>query len=131
MPIRLNPRDMTRRAVLEAGLAAGAFGLSGASLLFLALAPRRRRFRGTHRIALGCIPREGEGGRFVGIRPWEKDPHPAPVLEGVMDSVYSPTRIKYPMVRRAFLEHGHGADPEGEATEISSASPGTRRSTSL
>ena len=30
-----------------------------------------------------------------------------------MNSVYSPTRIKYPMVRRAFLEHGYGADPEG------------------
>ena len=52
-------------------------------------------------------------GRIVGIRPWEKDPHPTQVLEGVLDSVYSPTRIKYPMVRRAFLEHGPGADPDG------------------
>ena len=33
MSIKLNSAGMTRRALLKAGLAAGAFGLSGASLL--------------------------------------------------------------------------------------------------
>ena len=114
MPIQLSRTGMTRRAVLEAGLAAGAFGLSGASLLGsgarAAPAPGSEILTGSH---WGAFRAKVEGGRFVGIRPWEKDPHPAPVLEGVMDSVYSPTRIKYPMVRRAFLEKGFGADPEG------------------
>ena len=114
MPIQLSRAGMTRRAVLEAGLAAGAFGLSGASLLGsgarAAPAPGSETLTSSH---WGAFRAKVEGGRFVGIRPWEKDPHPAPVLEGVMDSVYSPTRIKYPMVRRAFLEKGFGADPEG------------------
>ena len=72
--------------------------------------PQSEILTGSH---WGAFRAKVEDGRFVGIRPWEKDPHPAPVLEGIMDSVYSPTRIKYPMVRRAFLEHGFGADPEG------------------
>ncbi len=51
-----------------------------------------------------------EDGRWTGIRGWERDPAPSPQLEGILDSVYSPTRIKYPMVRRAFLEKGPGAE---------------------
>ena len=51
-------------------------------------------------------------GRAVSLRPWEKDPHPSPQLPGVQDVVYSPTRIRYPMVRRAYLEKGPGASPE-------------------
>jgi trimethylamine-N-oxide reductase (cytochrome c) len=114
MPIRLNDAEMTRRAVLEAGLAAGALGLSGASLLSsgarAAPAAATEILTGSH---WGAFRAKVEDGRFVGIRPWERDPRPTPALEGVMDSVYSPTRIKYPMVRRAFLEKGFGADPEG------------------
>ncbi|MFO1035790.1 MAG: trimethylamine-N-oxide reductase TorA [Geminicoccaceae bacterium] len=53
-----------------------------------------------------------EDGRWTSIRPWEEDPHPSDQLPGVMDSVYSASRIKYPMVRRAFLEKGPGASPE-------------------
>ncbi|KAA0574376.1 trimethylamine-N-oxide reductase TorA [Azospirillum sp. B21] len=53
-----------------------------------------------------------EKGRFVSLRPWEKDPHPSPQLLGAWDQVYSPTRIRYPMVRRAWLEKGPGAAPE-------------------
>lgn len=51
-------------------------------------------------------------GRWTAIKPWEKDPYPSKQLEGILDSVYSPTRIKYPMVRRAFLEKGPGAAVE-------------------
>lgn len=54
--------------------------------------------------------------RIVSVRPWEHDPRPSPQLPGVPDSVYSPTRIKYPMVRRAWLEQGPGADPDGRGT---------------
>ncbi len=34
-----------------------------------------------------------------------------------MDSVYSPSRIKYPMVRRAFLEGGPGTRTEERGSE--------------
>ena len=104
---------MTRRAVLEAGLAAGALGLSGASLLTCRRA--RRAGIGVREISpaptgVHSASRSKAGGSSAsGLG---EGSAPAPALEGVLDSVYSPTRIKYPMVRRAFLEHGLGADPE-------------------
>ncbi len=49
-------------------------------------------------------------GRWVATSPWENDPMPSHQLEGVMDLAFSPTRIKYPMVRREFLEKGKDAD---------------------
>ena len=55
-------------------------------------------------------------GRAVEFRPWPKDPAPSPQLPGVLDSLYSPSRIRYPMVRRAWLEKGPGADPAGRGT---------------
>ena len=42
-------------------------------------------------------------GRAVEFRPWSGDPAPSPQLPGVLDSLYSPSRIRYPMVRRAWL----------------------------
>jgi trimethylamine-N-oxide reductase (cytochrome c) len=116
--------DLTRRGVLQAGMAAGLLGASGASLLGATLLGASRPanaadaavasdgevLTGSH---WGAFRATVKGGRFVGIRPWEGDPQPAPTLSGVMDSVYSPTRIKYPMVRRAYLEQGPGADPAG------------------
>ena len=114
MPIQLSHATLSRRAVLQAGLAAGALGLSGSSLLrsgaLAAPGPDGEILTGSH---WGAFRAKVEAGRMVGIRPWEKDPRPSPALQGILDSVYSPTRIKYPMVRRAFLEHGPGADPEG------------------
>ncbi|MEM1045559.1 MAG: trimethylamine-N-oxide reductase TorA [Pseudomonadota bacterium] len=56
-------------------------------------------------------------GRWTAIRGWEKDAHPSHQLEGVLDSVYSPTRIKYPMVRRAYLENGPGSDVESRGAD--------------
>ncbi|GAB2713341.1 trimethylamine-N-oxide reductase TorA [Halomonas garicola] len=53
-----------------------------------------------------------EDGRAVEFKPWAKDPHPTPMLDGVRDSIYSASRIRYPMVRRAWLEQGPGADPD-------------------
>ncbi len=55
-------------------------------------------------------------GVLRSVTPWERDPHPNKMLEGMMDSIYSPSRIKYPMVRRAWLEQGPGADPDGRGT---------------
>ena len=105
---------LSRRTMLRAGLAAGVLGLSGASLLGsgarAAAAGSKDVLTGSH---WGGFRTTVERGRMTAIRPWEKDPRPTEVLEGVLDSVYSATRIKYPMVRRAWLEHGPGADPAG------------------
>lgn len=37
-------------------------------------------------------------GRAVEFKPWSGDPAPSPQLPGVLDSLYSPSRIRYPMV---------------------------------
>ena len=58
-----------------------------------------------------------QGGRIVGVRPWEKDPHPIATIEGAVDLAYSASRIRYPMVRRAYLEKGPGAAPETRGTD--------------
>ncbi|ARC90713.1 trimethylamine-N-oxide reductase TorA [Rhodovulum sp. MB263] len=57
-----------------------------------------------------------EDGRAVEFKPWEGDPAPSPQLPGVLDSLYSESRIRYPMVRRAWLEQGPGADPDGRGS---------------
>ena len=51
-----------------------------------------------------------EDGRFTKIRPWEGDYHPSEQLPGVQDIVYNAARIRYPMVRRAYLEKGPQAE---------------------
>ncbi|MEI2386896.1 trimethylamine-N-oxide reductase TorA [Breoghania sp. JC706] len=51
-----------------------------------------------------------EDGRFVSLRPWDKDPFPNQAVHGVQDVVYNAGRIKYPMVRRAYLEKGPNAE---------------------
>ena len=71
---------------------------------------RREGLTGSH---WGAIRIKVESGRLTGIRAWERDPRPSGALQGVLESVYSPTRIKYPMVCRAWLEHAPGADPAG------------------
>ena len=110
----MNQAHLTRRALLQTGMAAGALGLSSASLLTAgaraATASSVEILTGSH---WGAFHAKVTDGRIASLRPWDKDPRPSPALDGILDSVYSPTRIKYPMVRRAFLEQGTGADPAG------------------
>ena len=91
---------LSRRSFLKSAIASGAFGISGMSLLTAgaraAPAASREVLTGCH---WGAFHATVKDGRFVAIKPWEKIPYPSPQLPGVMDSVYSPTRMKYPMVR--------------------------------
>jgi trimethylamine-N-oxide reductase (cytochrome c) len=108
--------ELSRRSLLGLGLGAGVFGLAGPALLTVgarAATPDGEVLTGSH---WGAFRAKVEGGRIVSVKPWEKDPAPSHQLEGVLDSIYSPTRIKYPMVRRAWLEKGPGASPETRGT---------------
>jgi trimethylamine-N-oxide reductase (cytochrome c) len=107
---------MQRRHLLASAAGVGAVSLFGPLLLTSgthAASADGEVLTGSH---WGVFYAKVQGGRFVAIRPWEKDPHPTAQLPGVMDSVYSPTRIKYPMVRRAFLDKGPGADVTGRGS---------------
>ncbi|WP_145110372.1 trimethylamine-N-oxide reductase TorA [Cereibacter sediminicola] len=110
-------RGLSRRGFLRQSATVAALGMADAAL------PRGAAFAqsaGTE-ILTGChwgmFRATVENGRATAIRPWEGDPWPSPQLKGVLDSIYSPTRIKYPMVRRAWLEQGPGADPAGRGTD--------------
>lgn len=52
---------------------------------------------------------EVEDGRIVGVRPFEHDPEPSPIIEAIPDAVHSPNRIAQPMVREGWLAHGAGS----------------------
>ncbi len=105
-------RPFTRRRFLMASSSLAAAGAIGSILpagVTSALADEgsKELLSGSH---WGAFYGKVEDGRFVSLRPWEKDPHPNPALDGVQDVVYNAARIRYPMVRRAYLENGPNAE---------------------
>lgn len=119
-----NTKDIastSKRTFIKGSAAAIALGFSGLPLLARgaasiaqtaaqAQAAQEGILSGCHWGVFYGIVRDG---RAVEFRPWGQDPAPSPQLPGVMDSLYSESRIRYPMVRRAWLEQGPGADPDG------------------
>lgn len=109
--------SISKRHFLKGSVAAMALGLPGVPLLARGAASaataQKSILSGCH---WGVFYGEVENGRAVRFRPWEGDPAPSPQLPGVMDSLYSESRIRYPMVRRAWLEQGPGADTAGRGT---------------
>lgn len=105
---------------IKVALVSGAFG-AVAALPLLSLSAKAASSDGEKEILTGshwgAFYAKVQDGRITGIRPREKEPRPLPMLSGVADVVSSPTRIRYPMVRRAWLEHGLGADPAGRGTD--------------
>lgn len=104
--------SLSRRRFLSAAsslTAAAAVGtvLPGGVSRALAAEGSKEILTGSH---WGAFYAKVENGRFVSLRPWEKDYHPNQALQGVQDVVYSSSRIRYPMVRRAYLEKGPQAE---------------------
>jgi biotin/methionine sulfoxide reductase len=56
----------------------------------------------------GAFLAEVEDGRVVGVRPFEHDPDPSPMIQAVPAAVHSQTRIAQPMAREGWLKHGRG-----------------------
>jgi hypothetical protein len=56
----------------------------------------------------GAFLAEVENGRVVGVRPFERDPDPSPLLDAIPAGVHSSTRIDRPMVRQGWLARGPG-----------------------
>jgi trimethylamine-N-oxide reductase (cytochrome c) len=108
---------LDRRSILKLGVAGGALAMFGPAILSrgarAAAAANGEMMNGSH---WGAFKATVKDGKWVAVAPWEKDPYPSHQLPGVLDLVYSPTRIKYPMVRRAFLEKGPGADVDQRGT---------------
>ena len=64
----------------------------------------------------GAFLAEVEGGRVVGVQPFEKDPDPSHLINAIPESVHSKSRIAQPMVREGWLKHGPGPS-EGRGRE--------------
>ncbi|MDR1828789.1 MAG: molybdopterin guanine dinucleotide-containing S/N-oxide reductase [Methylobacteriaceae bacterium] len=58
-----------------------------------------------------------ENGRVVALNPFERDSFPSPCLPGILDVAHSPTRIRAPVVRAGYLEHGPGSDRSRRGAE--------------
>jgi biotin/methionine sulfoxide reductase len=64
----------------------------------------------------GAFLAEVADGRIIGVRPFEHDPDPSPIIEAVPDAVHSAMRIAQPMVREGWLKAG-GGHGEGRGRE--------------
>ncbi len=58
----------------------------------------------------GSFYAEVEDGRVVGVRPFERDPDPSPLIEAIPAAVHSKMRVARPFVREGWLKNGPGAD---------------------
>ncbi|MCF8481905.1 MAG: trimethylamine-N-oxide reductase TorA [Rhodospirillum sp.] len=111
---------VTRRTFLEGTTLAGIAALAGPSLLIGARRARAQAaasglaLQGSH---WGPFHAVMENGKFVAAKALSVDSHPTEMLDGIADSVYADSRIRYPMVRKGFLENGPRANDATRGTE--------------
>lgn len=58
----------------------------------------------------GAMRARVEGDRVLEIRPFEHDPHPTEMLKGIIGLIYSPSRVRYPMVRLDWYKNRENSD---------------------
>lgn len=64
----------------------------------------------------GVYRTEVADGRIRAFHPFERDPAPSPIMQGYLDTIDSPLRIKAPMVRKAWLDGGRDSAPNRDGT---------------
>jgi biotin/methionine sulfoxide reductase len=62
-----------------------------------------------HHSHWGAFEAEVADGTVVGIRPYQHDPDPSPLLGNIVDSLRHPARVTQPMIRAGWLDRGPGA----------------------
>ncbi|MEX3010447.1 molybdopterin guanine dinucleotide-containing S/N-oxide reductase [Hoeflea sp. TYP-13] len=65
---------------------------------------------GTYRV-------EVRDGMIVALHPFEENPNPSPIGEGIVEALTDANRIRQPMIRRSWLEHGPGANSEQRGSD--------------
>ena len=65
----------------------------------------------------GMIDATVRNGRFIKAEGFAGDKHPTPMIQAFVDRVYSTSRVRYPAVRKSYLEHGASAGGEGRGRE--------------
>src|SRR5690606_6710759 len=103
----LNTMNYSRRGFLKAMAAMSGSALVAPGLL----APATARAAGEAAVSddittwkitgshFGAMRAKVLGDRVVEIHPFELDKHPTKMLDGILGMIYSPSRVRYPMVR--------------------------------
>ena len=65
----------------------------------------------------GAYWAEVTDGRVVGVKPFERDDHPSPLLQSIPDVVHGENRVDRPYVRSSFLKLGKDSDRSGRGVE--------------
>jgi len=78
------------------------------------MSTKREVITGAH---WGLFYAQVENDQVVGVRPFERDNHPSPMIEATPDLVHSELRITAPMVRQGYLEKGHLSDTSRRGAE--------------
>lgn len=78
--------------------------------------PGRWRFSGAH---WGAFRARVVAGHVVEIKPFEFDKHPTPILDGTLDVLYSPSRVRYPMVRLDWYRNRRAGAAPSQAGQAS------------
>lgn len=107
---------ISRRSFLGASVAASA------AMLAPGLLAKGAQAAGANNTILtathwGVVRIKVENGRIKDVTPYEKDPRPTPMLKGVADLAYSPSRIRYPLVRAGYLKDGPNSDRSKRGAE--------------
>ncbi|MCE2571078.1 trimethylamine-N-oxide reductase TorA [Motilimonas eburnea] len=103
---------ISRRSFLKGIAATSAAGLIGPSLLQQAVAaasesPGQWQVSGSH---WGAFRARVYAGKVQEIKPFEADSYPTEMLKGIKGIIYSPSRIRYPMVRYDWFLKRHQSD---------------------
>ncbi len=97
--------SISRRRFLQgSAVATAALGTSTVSATEL-FSPIQRIPHASH---FGAFYADVQDGKIVGIVPHESDKHPGSFTQALVDRNYSNSRIKYPYVRKTYLEGKKG-----------------------
>ncbi|MGR5062279.1 trimethylamine-N-oxide reductase TorA [Photobacterium sp. DNB22_13_2] len=108
--------SVSRRRFLQGMVATSAASVIGPSLLGMNNAMAAETV-GTWKVSgshWGAFRAHIYGGKLQEIKPLELDKHPTEMLNGIKGILYSPSRVRYPMIRLDWLKkHKYSADTRG------------------
>ncbi|MBY7955949.1 trimethylamine-N-oxide reductase TorA [Vibrio fluvialis] len=107
---------ITRRSFLKGVATTSAASIIGPSLL-TPITAQAGETTGTWKVSgshWGAFRAQIYGGKVQAIKPLETDKHPTDMLNGIKGIIYSPSRVRYPMVRLDWLKkHKYSAETRG------------------
>ncbi|EKO4003082.1 trimethylamine-N-oxide reductase TorA, partial [Vibrio fluvialis] len=107
---------ITRRSFLKGVATTSAASIIGPSLL-APITAQAAETTGTWKVSgshWGAFRAQIYGGKVQAIKPLETDKHPTDMLNGIKGIIYSPSRVRYPMVRLDWLKkHKYSAETRG------------------